>query len=322
MSHIYVYSPAGAVQDRAAFRRGIQRLTKMGHRVEVDPDALTRWQRFAGDDATRVAAIRRAAESGADVALISRGGYGLTRILPRIPWDEVAAATRRGTRFVGFSDFTAIQLGLLAKAPAVTWAGPALCEGFGAAKAPEPAKHKSDEPPDPIDPITLACFEDLLDGAAEGVGWRFPKSDLAALESAESNVLAHHATLWGGNLCLVTALLGTPWFPKIRNGVLFLEDVGEHPYRVERMLSQLLYAGVLERQAAIMLGQFTRYALSNHDHGYSLRKVIDRLRSQIKVPILTGLPFGHAPTKVLLPVGAHVDLLVEKQEALLFWGHP
>lgn len=321
MSHIYVYSPAGAVQDRAAFRRGIQRLTKMGHQVEVDPDALTRWQRFAGDDATRVAAIRRAAASGADVALISRGGYGLTRILPQIPWNEVAAAARRGTRFVGFSDFTALQLGLLVNARAITWAGPALCEGFGAAKAPGSAERKPGGSSDPIDPITLACFEDLLNGAAEGVGWRIPKSDLVTLESAESNVLAHHATLWGGNLCLVTALMGTPWFPKIRDSVLFLEDVGEHPYRIERMLSQLLYAGVLERQAAIVLGQFTRYTLSSHDHGYSLRKVVDRLRSQIKVPILTGLPFGHTPAKVLLPVGARVDLLVEKREAFLFWGH-
>ncbi|TAN12454.1 MAG: LD-carboxypeptidase [Burkholderiaceae bacterium] len=321
MSHIYIYSPAGAVQDRAAFRRGIQRLTKMGHQVEIDPNALTRWQRFAGDDATRIAAIRRAAASSADVALITRGGYGLTRILPQIPWDEIAAAVHRGTRFVGFSDFTALQLGLLAKAKAITWAGPALCEGFGAPKPLDAAKRKPGISADPINPITLACFEDLVNGAAEGVGWRISKSDLAALEGAESNVLAHRATLWGGNLRLITTLLGTPWFPKIRNGVLFLEDVGEHPYRIERMLSQLLYAGVLARQAAIVLGQFTRYTLSNHDRGYSLRKVVDRLRSQVNVPILTGLPFGHTPAKVLLPVGARIELVVEKQEAFLFWGH-
>lgn len=321
MSHIYVYSPAGAVQDRAAFRRGVRHLEKMGHRVEVDPDALTRWQRFAGDDAQRIAAIRRAAASGADVALISRGGYGLTRILPQMPWEEIAAAAHRGTRFVGFSDFTALQLGLLAKTRAITWAGPALCEGFGAPTTPDGAKRKPGSPPEAVDPVTQACFDDLLAGAAEGVGWRIPKSDLAALGAAESNVLAHHAALWGGNLCMVTALLGTPWFPRIKNGVLFLEDVGEHPYRIERMLSQLLYAGVLERQAAIVLGQFTRYALSSHDRGFSLRTVVERLRERIKVPILTGLPFGHMPAKVLLPVGARVELLIEKQEAFLFWGH-
>ncbi|MCB1987329.1 MAG: LD-carboxypeptidase, partial [Burkholderiaceae bacterium] len=80
--HIYIYSPSSAVRDKAAFRRGVKRLQALGHEVEIDPDALATHTRFAGDDATRLAAIHRAAASGADVALISRGGYGLTRILP------------------------------------------------------------------------------------------------------------------------------------------------------------------------------------------------------------------------------------------------
>ncbi len=79
--HIYIYSPSGAVRDKAAFKRGIARLKTLGHEVEVDQDALASHMRFAGDDETRLAAIHRAAASGADVALISRGGYGLTRIL-------------------------------------------------------------------------------------------------------------------------------------------------------------------------------------------------------------------------------------------------
>jgi muramoyltetrapeptide carboxypeptidase len=103
--------------------------------------------------------------------------------------------------------------------------------------------------------------------------------------------------------------------------VLFLEDVGEHPYRIERMLAQLLHAGVLARQKAVVLGQFTEYQLSPHDKGYAMTKVVEWLRSQLKVPVLTGLPFGHVPTKVLLPVGAKVDLLVEGRDALLLWGH-
>ena len=81
MSHIYIFSPSSAVRDKAAFRRGLQRLKAQGHEVEVDPSALGSSMRFAGDDATRVAAIARAAQSGADVAMITRGGYGLTRLL-------------------------------------------------------------------------------------------------------------------------------------------------------------------------------------------------------------------------------------------------
>ena len=111
MALIYIYSPSGAVRDRAAFRRGVKRLQALGHEVEIDPDALASWQRFAGNDDTRLAAIGRAAASGADVALISRGGYGLSRLLPRIPWRKLSRAAGQGTRLVGFSDFTVLQLG-------------------------------------------------------------------------------------------------------------------------------------------------------------------------------------------------------------------
>src|SRR5512145_2614533 len=99
--HIYIYSPSGAVRDKAAFRRGVKRLQALGHEVEVDEAALSSFQRFAGDDATRLAAIERAAASGADVAMISRGGYGLTRILGDLPYKAVAKAIARGNQFVG-----------------------------------------------------------------------------------------------------------------------------------------------------------------------------------------------------------------------------
>jgi muramoyltetrapeptide carboxypeptidase len=320
MAHIYVYSPSGAVRDRAAFRRGVQYLCALGHEVEIDPAALANWQRFAGDDATRLAAITRAAASGANVALTTRGGYGLTRLLPALPYKAIARAIDRGTRFVGFSDFTVLQLALLAHTGGVTWAGPALCEGFGARSGDDLAEHHggasgSSGP----DEIMLACFDDLVSGSAEGTGWRLPAIELAAL--AGRRHLARHATLWGGNLSMIASLLGTPWWPEIRGGVLFLEDVGEHPYRIERMLAQLLHAGVLARQKAILLGSFSNYRLMPHDRGYSLAKAVDWLRSQLTTPVLTRLPFGHVPTKVLLPVGAKVDLLIEEREALALWGH-
>lgn len=325
MARIYVYSPSGAVRDRAAFRRGVKRLQALGHEVEVDPCALASVQRFAGDDATRLAAIGRAAASGADVALTSRGGYGLTRLLPALPYRDIGRAIERGTQFVGFSDFTAMQAALLAKAGAVTWAGPALCEGFGAQDSADNIEgHGAAAPQSGAtlgpDEIMLACFDDLVTGAGEGTGWRLSPSAITAL-NGRTGLLARQATLWGGNLAVLVGLLGTPFWPDIKGGVLFLEDVGEHPYRIERMLTQLLYAGVLGRQKAIVLGQFTEYTLTSHDKGFSMAKVVERLRSQLKTPILTGLPFGHVPTKVLLPVGLQVDLLVEERDALVLWGH-
>ncbi|MFM6992289.1 MAG: LD-carboxypeptidase [Rhodoferax sp.] len=301
MSHIYIYSPSGAVRDKAAFRRGLKHLRSLGHEVEVDADALTRHLRFAGDDATRLAAIGRAAASGADVALITRGGYGLTRILPSLPYAALAKSVESGTQFVGQSDFTALQTALLAKTGTITWQGPALGEDFGAEAG--------------VDDIMQACFDDLLLEQGEGAGWR-----MAATEAHQDFEL-HNAKLWGGNLSVLVSLLGTPFWPKIRGGVLFLEDVGEHPYKVERMLTQLLHAGVLAQQKAIVLGQFSSFKLVPHDKGFKLATVVAWLRSQLPVPVLTGLPFGHVPTKVLLPVGARVDLAVQGRDALMVWGH-
>jgi len=301
LSHIYVYSPSSAVRDRASARRALARLKALGHEVEVDPDAFASHQRFAGDDATRLAAIERAAASGADIALITRGGYGLTRLLPQLRYKALAKAIGNGTRFVGLSDFTAFQSALLARTGAVTWAGPALGEDFGVEGEP--------------DDIMLACFDDLVLGQGEGTGWQLPRSEL------RERAFHTRGTLWGGNLTVLASLVGTPYLPAHDAGILFVEDVNEHPYRVERMLTQLLHAGVLARQKAVLFGQFTNYKLVPHDKGFKLQSVIDWLRSRIKAPVFTGLPFGHVPTKVLLPVGSEVELAVEGRDALLFWGH-
>lgn len=296
------------MRDKAAFRRGIARLKALGHEVEVDADALARHTRFAGDDATRLAAIHRAAASGADVAMISRAAYGFTRILPGIQYKKVAKAIEQGLRFVGMSDFTAFQSAVLARTGAVTWAGPSVELDWGVPEQP--------------DDIMAACFDDLVMGHGEGTGWRLPKGKPGADgRPAVPDLFVKSAPLWGGNLAVLTSLVGTPYFPEVKGGVLFVEDVSEHPYRIERMLTQLLHAGVLARQKAVVLGQFTHYQLAAHDKGFKLQSVVDWLRTQIKAPVLTGLPFGHVPTKVLLPVGLPVSLAVEGRDVLMFWGH-
>lgn len=316
--HIYIYSPSSAVRDKASFKRGVKRLEALGHAVEVDAAALTKYQRFAGDDETRLAAINRVAASGADVALISRGGYGLTRILPAINYKALAKAVDRGTRLVGLSDFTALQMALYAKTGAVTWAGPALGEDFGVAGEP--------------DDIMEACFDDLISGQGEGTGWTLPKRrtsnaiNSVAIDIEDTSTTGifdvKNAVLWGGNLTVLASLAGTPYLPAIKGGILFIEDVGEHPYRLERLLTQLLLAGVLAQQKAVIFGQFTNYKLvAGYDSGFNLQAVADRLQSQLKGRVLLGLPFGHVATKVLLPIGAKVSLIVEDKEAFLLWGH-
>ena len=300
--HIYIYSPSGAVRDKAALRRAVKHLTQQGHDVELDPDVLTTKQRFAGDDQTRVLSVSRAAASGADVVMLTRGGYGITRLMKYLPYKAMAASVKQGTRWVGHSDFTALQMGLLAKTGALTWAGPHACIDFGAKE---------------VDEVMQDCFDDMAQGRGEGVGWRLPKADLVHMP--KRNLLAEEAVLWGGNLSVLCSLVGTPYLPAVEKGVLFLEDVAEHPYRIERMLSQWLHAGILIRQKAIVLGAFTHYALSSHDAGFQINTVVDRLRQQIKVPVLTGLPFGHVATKVCLPFGAQAQLMVQGRDALILW---
>lgn len=315
--HIYIYSPSSAVRDKASFKRGVKRLKALGHDVEIDEAALAKFQRFAGDDETRLAAIHRAAASGADVALISRGGYGLTRILPAINYKALAKSIEKGTQFVGQSDFTALQMALLARTGAVSWAGPALGADFGTAATP--------------DDIMEACFSDLITGQGEGAGWKLPKtklleaSDSTASRAGRSSVSDQfslkNAMLWGGNLAVIASLIGTPYLPAVKQGILFIEDVGEHPYRIERVLTHLLHAGILASQKAIVFGQFSNYKLvPGYDSGFNLAQVAARLQGQVKARVLRGLPFGHVPTKVLLPVGARVTLAVDAGEALIVWG--
>ena len=166
-----------------------------------------------------------------------------------------------------------------------------------------------------------ACFDDVLSGQGEGTGWQFSKATAGVYADKRQGVWAKDAVLWGGNLSILVSLLGTPYFPQVKGGILFLEDVAEHPYRIERMLTQLLHAGVLAQQKAVVLGQFTNFKLTPHDAGFKLQSVVDGLRKQIKAPVLTDLPFGHVATKICLPLGQTLSLVVENRDALLLWGH-
>jgi muramoyltetrapeptide carboxypeptidase len=119
--------------------------------------------------------------------------------------------------------------------------------------------------------------------------------------------------LWGGNLTVLAGLVGTPYLPtqeQTQGGILFLEDVNEHPYRIERMLMQLLDAGILENQSAILLGGFSAYRLYDNDRGYSLESAIEAVSKRLPegLPVLTGLPFGHQAEKLTLPVGAQAHI--------------
>jgi muramoyltetrapeptide carboxypeptidase len=295
LTSLTVFSPSGVVAEPAALRLALRRLVALGFEARLDEDALARRQRFAGDDARRLAALHRVADASPSVALASRGGYGLTRLLDGIDWPRLARSIERGTRWVGYSDFTALHLGLLAHLGAASWAGPTALGAFSA---------------DTPDEVTLECFREAMSGELEALGFR-TEPGLDGLE--------RRGVLWGGNLTMVCALLGTPHFPRVNGGILFLEDVNEHPYETERRLLQLHQAGVIAAQSAVILGHFTAWKPSPLDRGYGMKAAVQTLRERTSTPVLTGLPFGHVPTQVTLPVGREVLLAVEGRGAFLAW---
>lgn len=283
-SGIYIFSPSSAIADPLALERATTQLNAMGFKVAVDRTALARHQRFAGTDTQRLAAFSRAIKQKLPIVMASRGGYGITRLLPHLDFKAIADS---GKRFIGQSDFTAFNLALLAQTGMVSYAGPTACSDFGA-KKPEI--------------LTTEIFGESMRGELE----------ILSFETQDADAVDCRGVLWGGNLAMVTALIGTPYMPKIKGGILFVEDVGEHPYRIERMLNQLAQAGILGKQKALLLGGFTEYKLAEHDQGYDLKSVISYIRKTVGIPVITGLPYGHTAMKATLPIGAKIGLATEK----------
>jgi muramoyltetrapeptide carboxypeptidase len=290
-----LYSPAGVLAQAASLRLASKRLKALGYAVTIDASATARHQRFAGSDEVRLAALHRVAAAAPGIAMATRGGYGMSRLIDRIDWALLARAVAQGTRWVGYSDLTALNLGLLAHTKAPSWAGAMAVDDFAQ---------------ETLDDVTVDCFNEAMSGELEAVGFRTE----AGFDGLEARGL-----LWGGNLTMVCALLGTPHMPRVKGGILFLEDVNEHPYKVERNLLHLQQAGVIDAQKAVLLGQFTAWKKAPLDRGYTLTSAVQALRSRTKTPVLTGLPLGHVATHVTLPVGLRGQLVVQGRDALVGW---
>jgi muramoyltetrapeptide carboxypeptidase len=274
---IALVAPGGYAPEPEAVARGIARLESQGILVHNYYEHEQRHLRFGATDEARLAQLSAAAaDPEVQVVVALRGQYGMTRLLHHIDFDRMADS---GKIFVGYSDITAFHMGLYARRGALSYAGPMFAGDFGAA---EPLA------------FTLDDFWHCLAGPTHtvtGQGADNPQLDVAG-------------TVWGGNLAMIVSLLGTPYFPQIGGGILFLEDIAEHPYRVERMLLQLMQAGVLARQRAIVLGDFSGYRLSAADNGYDFATMLAYLRATLPCPVLTGLEFGHISRRATIPFGA------------------
>jgi muramoyltetrapeptide carboxypeptidase len=301
LKQIHLIAPSGASLDPHSPLAGIEWLKQQGLEV-LNTACINRVdQRFAGTDAERLVEINQLADLSPEITVVAmRGGYGLHRILSNIEWHAIAQAIQNGLHICGHSDFTAFQLGMLAKTGAITLAGPMLNFDFAC----------QGEQGQDIAPNSF-MWEHFQTAIAErklACSVKTPQPYLNTRSKAHTSGI-----LWGGNLTVLAGLVGTPYLPsheQTQGGILFLEDVNEHPYRIERMLMQLLDAGILSHQSAILLGGFSAYRLYDNDRGYNLEGAIHAVCKRLPstVAVLMGLPFGHQAEKLTLPVGAQAHI--------------
>ncbi|MRW82964.1 muramoyltetrapeptide carboxypeptidase [Pseudoduganella sp. FT26W] len=283
---IAIAAPSGRAPDNDALQRGVQRLEQQGFLVHNYYDDDKRFQRFGGTDEWRLAQLNAAAaDPQVQVVIALRGSYGMSRLLPMIDFHQMADS---GKLFVGYSDFTAFQMPLLKQTGRISFGGPMICDDF-----------IRDEPV----AYTLNQFWDCLRGPVHTV------RGAVAEGVADNPVVDVSGKLWGGNLAMMVSLLGTPYFQALEGGICFIEDISEHPYRVERMVLQLFYAGALDGQRALVLGDFSGYKLAPLDNGYDFDAMLAYLRERLPIPVLTGLPFGHIKERATLPYGGGAHLV-------------
>ncbi|WP_433429622.1 S66 peptidase family protein [Nonomuraea sp. CA-141351] len=268
---VAVVSPSGP-PNAVMLRRGVERLESLGLKVVAGAHALDRQplDYLAGDDAARAADLQSAwCDPAVSAVFCCRGGYGAARLLDLLDWNAMRAAGPKV--LLGSSDITALHNAFAIELGVPTLHGPmAACDILADEKGPEPRTWKSLQAalfgtPEPVQGERV-----LVQGRAEGV-------------------------LAGGNLSLLASMCGTRWQPSFAGKLAFLEDIGEEPYRIDRMLTQLLQAGALDGVRGIALGSWV-------DCGDPYPVLEDRLGG-LGVPVLAGLPVGHGSPQMSVWLG-------------------
>jgi len=288
---IALVAPAGPV-DRAVVVSYQKQLEKSGYKVQCDERMLDRKKEYlAGSDDERLNELNRAIQDPIVRGVFPiRGGYGLTRILDRVDYESL----RRDPKVViGYSDITALHLAIARKSRVVSFHSPVPMSNLAQGHLPEHA-------------YSQKAFERML------FVDRFPnpmtneKIEVPASDPIETiNGGKARGRLMGGNLSLVCATLGTPFAIEAASNILFLEDVNEAPYRVDRLFSQLRLAGILNSVAGIVLGQFTT---KDPSEAKEIDRVLSEAMKALRCPVVANFPVGHIPKNATLPHGALVEL--------------
>jgi len=278
---IGIISPASPIADTSKIQEGVRYLESLGYRTLVGKHAEAKNGYLAGTDMQRLADIHSMFRNRHVRAVFCvRGGYGTPRLLSSLNYPLVMSNPKI---LAGFSDVTALHLALWHRCRLVTFSGPMVgVDMLGR-----------------MDPFTEENFWRVLSLPGKDLRIRLDSKTTAVLHKGKGE-----GRILGGNLSLVTSLLGTPYIPGFRDSILFLEDVGEEPYRIDRMLTQLRNAGVLGSASCLLAGQFTDCVSKQTVAGsQTTDDVLRETAGRLRVPFLANLPFGHQSGKLTLPIG-------------------
>jgi muramoyltetrapeptide carboxypeptidase len=279
---IGIISPASSPPELSRINNGVQYLEKLGYKVEVGKNVGKMHGYLAGSDQERLDDLHHMFRKKEVKAIICvRGGYGSPRLLDKIDYKLI---NRNPKIFVGYSDITALQLAFLSKTGLVSFAGPMLAVDL----------YNS------VSPYTEEMFWELITSNK-----RFGKINLPNNEKLSHIVKGStKGRLIGGNLATVAALAGTDYLPDMKNKILFLEEVGELPYRVDRMFNQLRLNEIFHKVSGIILGVFSDCI--EHDtekRTLTLGEIVDDYVSNLKVPVVYNFRHGHIKDKITVPLG-------------------
>ncbi len=281
---IGIVSPGSPMKpDR--LHRGLEYLHGLGYQTRLGAHVYGKQGYLAGGDEERAADLNAMfADQEVDAIFCTRGGYGTPRILDKLDYDLIASNPKI---LVGYSDITALHLALYQKSGLVTFAGPMPAVEMGQG----------------IDAFTEEHFWSML--AANSAGKK-----LICMSGAEPGTDSGsvRGTLLGGNLSMLCTLVGTEYLPGLTGAILFLEEVGEQPYRIDRKFAQLRLAGIIDELAAIVIGQLTDCKPSPGFPSLSLAEIIAGYTEDLDIPVLTGLPHGHEAVKYTIPIGVEACL--------------
>ena len=300
---IGIVAPAGPV-NRERIDRALARLQARGFRTKTYGDIYRSRGYLAGDDETRANELMAAfADPETAAVWCARGGYGVMRLLDRIDFEVIR---QNPTVFIGFSDITALHVAIGQQTGLVTFHGPNVQDGFG----------KPDDMPAANE---AALWGTILANpqAVDEAGFSY---DITGVEGATLRPLRGGVAtgpLTGGNLAVLCGLLGTPFEIQTAGHILFLEDISERPYRIDRYLMQLRLAGKLQDVAGVLLGDFSYDEADPAAYAADVSALLDEFFAQLNAPVLAGFPAGHDPINLALPIGGQFQLDADNQQVTL-----